>query len=228
MHLHEFVDYAGLNQGFAELLSQILQRAITLRGRAYLAVPGGKTPIGLFKQLAKKELSWDKVTICPTDERWLPITDTNSNEFLIRKTLIQDNAANAEIVSLINDERNLNDAIRMANINLSALPTFDAVILGMGTDGHTASLFPCSPEIRQGFLEEEGNIIAVNPQTAPYQRLSLTWSRLTDTRYLFLLVTGEEKLAVVEKAAAVYEKNLPISAFFHKTTVPLHVMYAAL
>ncbi|MGK0511928.1 MAG: 6-phosphogluconolactonase, partial [Chromatiales bacterium] len=108
-----------------------------------------------------------------------------------------------------------------------ALPTFDAVILGMGEDGHTASLFPCSAQIEEGLSDGAPAVLAVEPQTAPYQRMSLSLPRLLDSRHIFLHLVGSNKLTVLNKAMAEHDVlAMPIRAFLHHPVAQVTVMYS--
>jgi len=144
MHVHSFSDPQLLNLDLAEQIKKILCDAINQRGQAYLVVSGGKTPVELFKILARKVLPWDKVTILLADERCVATNDAASNERLVRDYLIQEQAKQAHFISLLKEQLNPVLLLKQVQEKVASLPSFDAVILGMGEDGHTASLFPCS------------------------------------------------------------------------------------
>ncbi|MDP1604613.1 MAG: 6-phosphogluconolactonase [Legionella sp.] len=230
MQLHSFSDVATLNDYFAEQLASILRKAIACRGHAYLVVSGGKTPQSLFAMLAKQELDWQKVTITLADERWLAPCEADSNERLVRANLLQHRAAKATFISLYREATDPFANLTLLDDELSALPTFDAVILGMGEDGHTASLFPCSSEITSGLADSPASVLVVTPATAPYQRISLTKTRLLNSRAIYLHLVGEKKLPILNKALEASEPAtaLPVRAFLHHPTANVHVMFAPL
>ncbi|WP_133127840.1 6-phosphogluconolactonase [Legionella nagasakiensis] len=223
MRLHSFDHVQTLNQYFSEQLAMILTQAIAQRGHAYLVVSGGRTPVALFDLLAQTPINWAQVTITLADERQLPPTAQDSNERMVRTHLLQGFASQATFIGLCqnNDEAAINAAI-------AALPTFDAVILGMGEDGHTASLFPCSPEIHLGLADDTKQaIVNITPVSAPYQRISLTRKRLLNSRTVFLHLVGEKKLMVFNRAMAEQDFfAMPIRAFLHDPQVDIQVMYA--
>lgn len=228
MQLNQFADTQALNADFAKRLTDILQQAINERGAAYLVVSGGKTPQALFNTLSQTPLAWDKVTVLLADDRWLDDSETDSNERLVKATLLQHNASAARFISLYANTPSAFDGAAQVLERVKNLPTFDAVILGMGEDGHTASLFPCSEQIKQGLAEDAPAVLAVAPTTAPYQRISLSAARLLNSRQLFLHLVGANKLAVLDKAMAgddVYA--MPIRAFLQHPVATVTVMYTA-
>ena len=228
MQLNQFTDTGALNAEFANRLVAILQQAIAERGAAYLVVSGGKTPQALFTALSQVDLAWDKVTVLLADDRWLDDRQNDSNERLVKAVLLQNNAKAAKFISLYADTASAFDGVAQVLPRIAGLPTFDAVILGMGEDGHTASLFPCSKEISQGLASDAPDLLAVNPTTAPYQRISFSKQRLLNSRALFLHLVGASKLTVLEHAQASQDElAMPIRAFIHHTVPELAVMFAA-
>ncbi|WP_445766533.1 6-phosphogluconolactonase [Rheinheimera sp.] len=228
MQLNQFTDTTALNQDFAQRLVTILQQAISERGAAYLVVSGGKTPQALFNTLSQTDLAWDKVTVLLADDRWLDDSQQDSNERLVKATLLQYKASAAQFISLYANTASAFDGAAQVLPRVAALPAFDAVILGMGEDGHTASLFPCSEQIRAGLTEDAPAVLAVQPATAPYQRMSLSLARLLNSRHIFLHLVGANKLTVLEKAMAdsdVYA--MPIRAFLQHPVAEVTVMYTA-
>lgn len=227
MQLHNYKDSESLNTSFVEQLSSILQSAVQQRGHAYLAVSGGKTPQPLFQALAQKDdIPWEKITITLTDERFVHPAHTDSNERMVRESLLQNNAEKARFIGLWTENVKAQEAINSINQKLENIPMFDAVILGMGTDGHTASLFPCSREITRAALEE-GAAMLIQPETAPYQRISLTRKRLLNARNIFLHIIGEGKYSVLMQALeGESPEEMPIRFFLHNSDKEVQVMYA--
>jgi 6-phosphogluconolactonase len=143
MQLHSFSESGLLTFDLARQLQKILCDAVAKRGHAYLVVSGGQTPVDLFKTLAKTDIPWDKVTITLADERCVPFNDEHRNERLVRYFLLKHHASKAHFLSLYDETHSL----EKIEHDIASLPTFDVVILGMGEDGHTASLFPCADEL---------------------------------------------------------------------------------
>ncbi|WP_423186416.1 6-phosphogluconolactonase [Alishewanella sp. d11] len=228
MHvLHQFDDSNVLNQDFAKRLVNILTDAIAQRDAAYLVVSGGRTPQALFKTLAATPLAWEKVTILLADDRYLPIDSEQSNERLVKATLLQEFAAKATFVSLYAPADDAFAAIPEILARVEALPCFDAVILGMGEDGHTASLFPCSAQLSLGLSDTAPVVLATEPTTAPFQRISLSKARLMHSRHIFLHLVGENKFPVLQQALENTDPmHMPISAFLHHPALCVDVMYS--
>lgn len=228
MQLQQFTDTAALNQDFAARLVTILQQAIDERGAAYLVVSGGKTPQALFHALSQVDLAWDKVTVLLADDRWLDDSHNDSNERLVKATLLQNKAKAARFISLYANTGSAFDGAAQVLTRIVDLPTFDAVILGMGEDGHTASLFPCSAQIKQGLADHAPAVLATEPATAPYQRMSLSLPRLLNSRHIFLHLVGSNKLSVLDKAMAGTDPYaMPIRAFLQHPVATVTVMYTA-
>ena len=228
MKLHQFENTSALNQQFSSEIHQHLAYAILLRGKAYLVVSGGRTPQQLFNSLAQMPLEWSKVVITLADDRFLPETAADSNERLVKASLLQHAASAATFISLYAARACAEEAIPELLARVAELPTFDVVILGMGEDGHTASLFPCSAELSVGLAEDAEDLLAVNPTTAPYQRVSFSRRRLQNSRAVYLHLVGPAKLQVLQLATSDDDvTKMPIRAFIQQTDPELSVMYAA-
>ncbi len=197
-----FASTEELNTAFAGRIVAILKAAIAEKGSASLLVSGGRTPLPLFQALTKADLEWDKVTISLADERWVEPDDSASNEKLVRENLLQGNASSANFLPLKTEHRDAADAVTTLTERFAAVARpFDVLILGMGEDGHTASLFPCSEQIKQGLDTSKDDVfIAVQPTTAPHQRMSFTLKALLQSENIFLHLTGDKKKAVLEQA----------------------------
>jgi 6-phosphogluconolactonase len=227
MQLHQFSDSQALNAAFAAEISAKLQQAIEARGEAVFVVSGGRTPLPLFQTLANTDLDWSKVTITLADDRYLPDDAPDSNERLVKSALLQNKAAAAKFISLYAAADNAEAAVPALLSRVRDLPRFDVVILGMGEDGHTASLFPCSKELAAGLADSAADLLATNPTTAPYQRISFSKPRLAQGRAIYLHLVGSKKLQVLQQAAAGTDvAAMPIRAFIQLTDPELSVMYA--
>ena len=190
-----------LNKVFAREIVAHLRGAIATRGTANLVVSGGSTPAPLFELLTKTEIDWAKVTILLADERWVASDHPDSNEGLLKRTLLQGQASQAKFVSLISAFPDEERTLKEINAALKQIDCFDVVILGMGNDGHTASLFPCSAELKEG-LTTSAAALVVQPATAPHQRISLSAQRLKKTHVGFVHTVGADKAATYEAAMA--------------------------
>ena len=163
--------------------------------------------------LAQAAIDWPRVTIMLADERWVDTGHDDSNERLVRSTLLTGSAADAQFLTLIPKPGDAEANIAQLSETVNALPRFDVVLLGMGEDAHTASLFPCAIELEEGLTTTKGALMT-RPSTAPHQRVSLSRRRLQHTECGMVHIVGEAKRSVFERA----EQNPdplhhPVSAF---------------
>ena len=197
-----YKDLESAAEALARDLSDCLAHAIEMRGHALFAVSGGRTPATVFKHLRECNLEWPRITITLTDERWVPETDPASNAAMVRRELLTGPAADATFVPFYGAEPTPESGhaaceTRLAGMTRSVatrdpgehLPLFDAVYLGLGEDGHIASLFPGDPEVEA----MDGLCIPVPQRDDRTARMSLTASALLASRSLFLLYSGAEK-----------------------------------
>jgi 6-phosphogluconolactonase len=222
--IHEFDSPDLLTQNLAKQIMTILQQAIKAKGKASLVVSGGSTPKPLFTLLSQTDFAWEKVTVTLADERWVNATHKDSNEKLVRDNLLQGKASAATFVSLTTEDQDATTAEPEISARIDAIDSqFDVLILGMGEDGHTASLFPCSEQISAGLdMSRKLSAIATQPTTAPHQRMSMSLAKIVAAKKVFLHLTGAKKKAVLQDALANYtDLEKPIKAVCEHTTVDL-------
>lgn len=226
-------DAEALAGRLAGILAEDLRQAVSRRGVATLAVSGGGTPRPLFQRLRKMALPWSQISVTLADERFVPPDHPDSNEAFVRHELLQDRAAKAPFVGLWSPADHAGQAAQAAESTLARLPwPLDVVILGMGGDGHTASLFPdrrtSQDNLVLGFdLESARRCIDMYPSEAPHDRLSLTLPALVDCRRLVLHITGQGKRRVLQQALAGGDDHeLPIRAVLRQTRRPVEVFWA--
>jgi len=208
-----FADRETLDQALAVRVVSSLQQGIAQRGTAHLVVSGGSTPVNLFSILADVDIDWSRVVVLLADERWVPVDHEDSNERLVRETLLTAKAHQAQFVSLLPTPDNEIANISAVATLLGTLPKFDMVLLGMGEDAHTASLFPCAAALREGLTTTQEALIT-RPDNAPHQRVTMSKQRLQDTEQGVIHIVGENKKAVLELAMkSDDEMRYPISAF---------------
>tara|TARA_B110000503_G_C7155789_1_gene417253 strand:+ start:2349 stop:3023 length:675 start_codon:yes stop_codon:yes gene_type:complete len=210
------------------LISGKLESSIKEKGYATLLVSGGSTPLQLFNLLSNEDIDWGKVNIIPVDERFLPDGHPDQNGTLIRTHLLINKASTARFYPLIfnsvDAELNLHSV--ESSIKQVNLP-FTVVILGMGADGHTASLFPCCKELDQGLdLNNTAKLIITNPNTAPYQRISFTRKALLDTENLYLHCYGDEKKQILDTLDLNSEQTYPIKAFIAQKNIKPEIFWS--
>ena len=184
-----------------ESIADSLNSGISLNDRASLVVCGGNSPLQLYKNLSSKNLDWSKVSIFLGDDRVLPADHKDSNNFLIHQYLLKNNATAASFHALL-DHKDSMEGIKCP---------FDVVLLGLGNDGHFASLFPAQLNIPEAFDVEASPTIIVSDQelgSPSYKRVSMNLSLLTNTKRCILLVPSSEKRKIVETAYT--DNQLPL------------------
>lgn len=222
---YEFAARQLLAAELAEAVSQRLREAIDDRGQASIAVSGGSTPSMFFRTLARKPVDWKSVTVALVDERFVPPSSNRSNERLVTVNLLQADAAAASFVGFYS-EPDVASAAVVAAKKIQALLPLDVVVLGMGTDGHTASLFPDADNLAD-LLDPEG-VAAVMPvaaSSAPEPRLTLSLPALASARQLFVHVEGLPKKELLIDILAGKTKS-PISTVIENTAAPVDIYWA--
>lgn len=225
----QFHNAGELAKELAVHINEWLHAGIEARGTASLVVSGGSTPVPLFESLSKAELDWEKTFITLADERWVEPTERDSNERLVREHLLKNQASVARFVGLKTDAANATEGEEECAHRLAGVPTpFDVLILGMGNDGHTASLFPRASGLPAALDMNSGKTcMAIAPPAVPHARMTLTLPTMLKSRQIILHITGSEKRAVYEKAiAGSPTEEMPIRAFLQQNTVPVTVWWA--
>ena len=197
-----------------------LQKALVQNKKATLVVSGGSTPKSLFQSLRFYNLPWEKITITLCDERCVDPRSNDSNGKLVKKYLLKYRAKKGNFLPLYKPKQKINYQLKQKSKILKSLQKFDVVILGMGDDGHTASLFPNNPKLSYSFSTKK-SLVAIKPDTAPYLRISLTKKALCNTNNIYLHTSGKKKKDVLQKAIKDGNSyNYPILEFLnHKLKV---------
>lgn len=224
IHEQRFAAIEAAARALAEQLANCLGNAIASRGHATLAVSGGRTPQLVFAHLRNLPVAWQHVTITLTDERWVSVEDQDSTERLVFEHLYLGPVRAATFIPLYGGEGSPEagyDACE-ARLQKLALP-FDAVYLGMGDDGHFASLFPGDPAVEV----RNGRCVAVPETGSRLARMSLTAPVLLDARRIFLLFGGVEKHKMYAAAkAAGSPLELPLRLVLRQQHTPVTVLMA--
>lgn len=227
--LKRFPTMAELAQALAADVAQTLARAIDARGGASLIVSGGKTPVKFFEQIRAQPIEWRRVCIALADERWVDPSDPGSNEKMVREVLLKDRAAQARFAGLKNAAPSPDLGAVSAWETFARIPRpFDVTLLGMGDDGHTASLFPGSPNLSIALAASAAaGCVGMWSPSAPHPRLSLNLSALLDSRRILILIEGEGKLSTYEAAGgAGPAEEMPVRAVLRQSRVPVEVIWA--
>ncbi|MEM7218716.1 MAG: 6-phosphogluconolactonase [Pseudomonadota bacterium] len=197
--LREFVDRAAASRAAAELLADALRARLAVDARATLIVSGGSTPVACLNHLADQALPWSRVDVSLTDERCVAEDHEASNSGMVRRELLRGAAAAATVVAP--------DAAALAT------PRFAAVLVGMGADGHFASLFPDAADLATGLdLSNAAGTLRIETSASPHTRISMTLARLVAADTLLLLSFGAAKRAVLRAPA-----GMPIEALLRQS-----------
>jgi len=192
----------SLALSMAQKIAQQLMQALAVRPRASLAVSGGRTPLAMLKQLSLQDLDWHRVDITLADERWVDERDESSNSALVRSSLLQNKAKSATFYPLYSGEVSAHLGLQNCQQRLEAMHwPLDVLVLGMGNDGHTASLFPQCAQLHHA-LSAPASQLCIDTQapTAPHQRMSLTGPTLLSAKHKHLHIEGPEKHQVLKQA----------------------------
>jgi len=214
--IETFTDAQALAAAATDAVVRALDAGLRNQGSASLAATGGRSPGLIYDALALAPLDWARVRVTLTDERWVDPSSPDSNEGLVRERLLQGRATDAHFLGLRGTAETPAAAAQAVSRAFVGWPALDAVLLGMGEDGHVASLFPGNPALIQGLDPDAPACIAV-PQgegrAPPQPRLSLTIRPLTSARLTLILISGAAKRAVVEQALAVGDPlTFPVAA----------------
>lgn len=221
---HKYRDLQSAAHALACDLAQTLQEAISLRECASLIVSGGRTPRHVYKCLRRQYVDWARVTVSLSDERWVPTDHPDSNENLVRSCLLSGLAAEAAFIPLYGGEDTPEEGRRACEARLAAIGRpFDAVYLGLGGDGHFASLFPGDPALAL----RDGLCVAVPGSETRQPRMTLTASAILDARRIFLLFSGAEKRAIYAEAKHPSPTgDLPLRLVLCQARTPVTVLIA--
>ena len=210
-------------------LADALAQDIAQRGRAVLAVSGGRSPIPLFQALARAPIDWPRVTLTLVDERLVPPDHADSNAALVRAHLLTGAAAQARFLPLVDDASDLAGCVDRANAQFRDFAQhLTAALMGMGDDGHTASLFPGAAELPIGLSPDYPlPYLAVTPPHAAHTRISLSLAALLGAGRLLLSISGETKRAVFARASEPPPSpHLPIGYFIQQSKTPFDAYWA--
>ncbi|MFC3072459.1 6-phosphogluconolactonase [Shinella pollutisoli] len=227
--LHEFADGAALAEALADRVADVLAEAVAQRGAASIAVSGGSTPKLFFRALSSRNIDWPRVTVTLVDERFVPADNPRSNHLLVAENLLQGKAAAARFVPLYREAGSAEAAAELASAETAAIGRpFDVVVLGMGTDGHTASFFPGGSRLAEAIsAETPRGVITMEAEGAGETRLTLTFASLRDARLLVLHIEGQGKKDVLAAAQADGpETDMPVRAVLRRAQTPVDIYWA--
>lgn len=222
--------FAGKDElalALADAVATNLKAAVAARGAGTLAVSGGSTPSRFFAELGRRiDVEWSRVTITLVDERWVDEGSERSNARLVREKLLSGVAAAARFVPLYQGgEVPTAASVAQASAAIAALGSLDAVVLGMGSDGHTASFFPGGDTLDQA-LTAEGPVVDIRAPGAGEPRVTLTLARILAAQSLYLHIEGDEKLRVLDAALSPgAASDMPVRAVLHQDRKPVTIFW---
>ncbi|MBQ4833294.1 6-phosphogluconolactonase [Pseudoalteromonas sp. MMG010] len=227
-----FENKAQLTEELSSTLAQSLRNGISQDGRAVLMVSGGSSPAPAYKHLSTLDLDWQHIDVAMVDERWVEPNHEKSNEAFIKSTLLQNYGAKANFITMKNTADTASAGAAECERAYQQLKTCsDVTILGMGPDGHTASLFPNAQGLAHG-LTTTDRVCAINAIQSDVtgsitERMTLTLNAIANSKVVKLLISGEEKLTVYKQAKAGGEVNdMPLRAVLNHPTINIEVYWA--
>lgn len=219
MKLIEYPDSELMMFDLADVLASELSAALRQNDRATFCVPGGSTPGPIFDVLSAINLDWDRVTVLPSDERWLPEANERSNARLIRSRLLTGKAAAASFQPLYAPTDMPEEAVDDLAAAVEPLLPISVVLLGMGADMHTASLFPDGDRLPTALDPEAPVVVAMRAPGAGEPRVTLSARVLADAMSIHVLITGRIKRAALDRAMSLPPSQAPVRAVLDEATV---------
>jgi 6-phosphogluconolactonase len=219
MKLREYPDREMMMIDVANILAGEINATLMHEDRCTLAVPGGTTPGPVFESLCAARLDWDRVDVILTDERWVPESDPRSNARLLRRTLLTDRAAAARFHPYFIDGMTPAEAAPHLSRGVERLLPIRVLLLGMGADMHTASLFPGAEGLSAALAADAPPVLPIAAPETGEARVTLTAPALDGAMAKHVLVTGADKRAALDRAAALTPADAPIRAVWRDLTV---------
>ena len=219
MTLIEYPDREALMLGLAGAISSELSAALNSNGAASLSVPGGTTPGPVFDILSGLPLDWANVSVFLNDERWVPEDSPRSNTRLLRERLLRDKAAVARLVPMYSDAPVPEDRLDDLALGIAPHLPITVLLLGMGADMHTASLFPGADLLPAALAPDAPILLALRADAAGEPRVTLTAPVLAGAMNIHILITGADKRAALERAARLTPLEAPVRVVLDNATV---------
>lgn len=219
MKFSAYPDREMMMLGVANILAGELADFVRRDGRASFCVPGGTTPGPIFDILSGVDLDWSNIAVFLNDERWVPDTNPRSNTALLRQRLIRGRAAQAQLIPLYAATLLPEDSLDALSEGLYPHLPISVLLLGMGADMHTASLFPGADRLAEGLAQDAPILLPMRADAAGEPRVTLTARVLKDAMSCHILITGPEKRAALERAQHLSELEAPVKAVLANATV---------
>ncbi|WP_343078776.1 6-phosphogluconolactonase [Ostreiculturibacter nitratireducens] len=217
-----FVEYPDRELMFFDLADQLaseLSAALRQKDRVSFCVPGGTTPGPVFDVLSDLRLEWERVVVFLNDERWVPESSPRSNTRLLRERLLKGRAAAATLVPLYVEADEPEWRLSELSEGIEPYLPIDVLLLGMGTDMHTASLFPGADRLKEALHPEAPILVPMRAETAGEARITLSARVLSDAMACHILILGPEKRAALQRAQRLPPEEAPVRAVLANATV---------
>ena len=219
MKIIDYPDDEMMAIDLANVLAGELTATLDHEDRALLVVPGGSTPGPIFDDLCDADLDWSRVDIMLSDERWVPEVHVRSNTRLISERLLTGRAARARYIPLYAKAETPEKVLpELESCIIPSLP-ISVLLLGMGADMHTASLFPGADQLAAALAKDAPVLVPMRGGGAPEPRVTLSARVLNDAMSKHLVITGEQKRAALERARGLPHSEAPIAAIMADLTV---------
>jgi 6-phosphogluconolactonase len=215
----EYPDRELMMLSVANAIAGDLGDFLRREGRASLCVPGGTTPGPIFDSLSGVDLDWANVAVFLNDERWVPDDSSRSNTRLLRERLLVGCAAMARLVPLYAEASRPEDRLEELSAGLAPHLPISVLLLGMGADMHTASLFPGADRLTEALSDQAPVLMALRADAAGEPRITLTAPVLKGAMTTHILITGPEKRAALERAQGLTPAEAPVKAVLANATV---------
>ena len=217
-----FIDYPDdelMAVHLANTLAGELTAALEHKDRVLFVVPGGTTPGPVFDSLCDSDLDWSRVDVLPSDERWLPEVHVRSNSRLIRERLMVGRAATARFLPLYRKSETPEPVLAELEEAISPALPINVCLLGMGSDMHTASLFPGADNLETALDRYGPVLVPMRAKDVPEPRLTLSARVLRDALALHVVITGQAKKAALDRARSLEPVKAPVAAVLEEATV---------
>lgn len=219
MNLQTYPDREALMLGLADVIAGQLSEALHAEGRATLCVPGGTTPGPVFDILSGVALDWANVAVFLNDERWVNEDSPRSNTRLLRQRLLTGKAAVAQLVPLYAAVAEPETVLGALALGIAPHLPITVLLLGMGADMHTASLFPGADLLAEALAPDAPILLPMRAEAAGEPRITLTAPVLAAARNIHILITGAEKRAAIARAAGLPAWEAPVRVVLDQATV---------
>ena len=224
--LEVFPTREALYDAAASTIAGALTTTVASHGKAGFAATGGTTPAPVYDRLATLTVPWDKVTVTLSDDRFVPPGHPGSNEGLVRRHLLVGEAAKASFAPLYFEGVDQQTSADKAQEGVVQALPFGVALLGVGADGHFASLFPGNPALAVGLDPDTDRLVVAAPKGEPapdLPRISLTFQALIQSSLIVLLVTGQAKRELLEGPV---DPDLPIARILKQDRAPVRILWA--